>query len=209
MREFRVEYRSEEEIQGLAHGVLRSWGALRTIPVDIEHFIEKYDGMICLPSTRIAKICDSGGAISRDLTTIYVDWDDYHAPSQVFRIRMTVAHEYAHAKLHGSILRSVRSDEDAMELLAFFSENEIIYRRFEHQAFILGGFILVPEETLRSYVERIIQAMREEAERDLDLSSEAVWKLVSDRVARAHEVSPQVARRRLQFAGFWLNPRGG
>lgn len=207
MPRFTVKPRSQDELAGLAHQLLEQWDAVDEYPIDIEHYLERHHGIKCLPSQQIPPLCDQGGAVSLDGTKIYLDPHDYSEPRQQFRLRMTIGHEFGHLKLHGSIFGMIRNEEDLADLLRFFTDEPASQKQYEIQAFTLAGYLLVPEETLSKVTKKVVADLnavsRAKQGVDLDLKSDAVWKLVAQDVARKYEVTFQAATKRLQWAKLW------
>lgn len=211
MTSFFVKPRSQDELAGLAHDLLKKWSALKDCPIDIEHYLEKYQSVKVIPSTQIAPLCNMGGAVSQDGSVIYVDPNDY--VRNPFRLRMTIAHEFSHSKLHSTIFSLLRSEKEVQELLAFFTKNPQTQSQYEIQAFTLAGYLLVPEETLEKIVREVTpaleEAMRVKAGRKLDMTSEGVWRIIASQVARRYEVTPPAATKRLKWAKLWGKPLPG
>jgi Zn-dependent peptidase ImmA (M78 family) len=204
---FSVKPRSQEELAGLAHQLLEQWDAVDKYPIDIEHFLERHHGIKCLPSRQIPLLCDQGGAVSLDGTRIYLDPYDYSEPRQQFRLRMTIGHEFGHLRLHGTIFGMIRNEDDLEELLRFFTDDPASQKQYEIQAFTLAGYLLVPEETLSKVTKKVVADLnavsRGKRGSDLDLTSEAVWKLIAQDVARKYEVTYQAVTKRLQWSSLW------
>lgn len=210
MARFSVIQRSQDEIAGLAHQLLVKWDAVAKYPIDIEYYLERYERIKCLPSLHMPPLCDQGGAISRDGTEIQVDPTDWREPSRQFRLRMTIAHEFGHLKLHGNVFGMIRGEADVVDLLRFFTDEPASHRQYEIQAFILAGYLLVPEETLPQVTRKVVGAWnatsRAKQGKDLDLTSPVIWKYIAQDVARKFEVTYQAATKRLQWAGLWGKP---
>lgn len=210
MHRFFITPRPQEELAGLAHQLLEKWGALEEYPVEIEHHLESHHGIKVLPSRYMPAVCDSGGAVSMDGTVVYVDPEDYKEARDQYRLRMTIAHEFSHYKLHSKIFSLLKVDQDIADLLKFFTNDESAYATFEIQAFTLAGYLLVPEETISQIAKIVVDELSKTAKRkggySLDLKSEAVWSILAKDVARKYEVSHKAAKRRLEWSGLWGKP---
>ena len=119
---------------------------------------------------------------------------------------MTVAHEFAHAKLHSNILSTLKNDAAIEGLHQHFTANPNLYSDFEIQAFTLAGYLLVPDETLLNTTREVVAFMERKLGKPLTMTSEVVWKIIARDVARRYEVTPQVTAKRLEWSGIWKKP---
>ena len=202
--------RTQEELAGLAHKFLTEWSAVEDHPIDIEHYLEKHHKIKCLPSYEMPALCNEGGSVALDGTRIYLDPRNYKDPKFAFRLRMTIAHEFGHLRLHSNVFARLSSEQDIQELLKFFTDNTGVADQYEIQAFTLAGYILVPEETIAKVTKKVASEMsaryRQKSGKDLDLASNEVWRVVAGEVARRYEVTPQAVTKRLQWSGLWGRP---
>ena len=206
---FIVKKRFADELTEIATKSLNEWRVQDSYPIEIEQLLEKHYGIKCLPSYQLEKLlpCEAGGAVSRDQKTIYLDGRDWDEERYQFRLRMTVAHEFAHIKLHQAILSRISSEQDIRYLLKFFSRYPGKESEYETQAFSLAACIMMPEQTIEKVTLEVCENLKKkipEGQEGRHYSASAIfWRKVSERVARKYEVTPQAMRKRLKWLELW------
>ena len=105
----KVPYYSDEQLwQRASIERERTWD--ETLPVDIELIVEE-QGIEVIPLPGLRKNASIDACMSRDTNTIYIDHEYVEDPRMLFRVRFSVAHEYAHRILHKEVF-----EQDDMSL---------------------------------------------------------------------------------------------
>jgi len=140
---------SWEEIRNKAEKFREQYvNPIDTIPVPIEEIIELQLDIKISPKKNLIKSSDIEAALTRDLTTIIIDYDIYMEERYESRRRFTFAHEIAHIILHSSLIKKCdwTSEEEWIICREEFDETNVFW--FEQQAYEFAGRLLVPLKQL-------------------------------------------------------------
>lgn len=131
-----------------------------SIPVNIENIIELKLKLNIIPSPEWGKTSSLEALITSDWKSIYVDKNAYE--NQERRLKFSLAHEIGHFVLHKETWNSfnIKDITDFYKMLGEVPEKQ--YRYLEIQANYFAGFLLVPQEKLKSEKEKLLQKIKNE-----------------------------------------------
>ena len=150
MAEFKAPYFHKEDLQARAEAFLMKNHPSRSIPVPVEHIIERM-GVNIVPIPDLQLSCDVDAYTTGDLSTIYVEEFVYlHRPG---RYRFTLAHEAGHIVLHADLFRSMKfkSFRDWKAFVRSIPDRD--YGYLEYHANEFAGHLLMPRRELLQEVE--------------------------------------------------------
>ena len=199
-----VRFLRPEELRAHADDFLKRNHPSRTLPIPIEHIVERL-GLNIIPVPGLQQAYRIVGCMSADMTGIYVD--QWVAESRESRFYFTLAHEMGHIELHAAIFESLRSGVNSFEawLRAVRETPDDVSFRMEWQAHTFAGLVLVPFEALQQqYHEALpdVQTMMSDpALREVPKEQirDFAWEALIDRLAHLFGVSNDVIQKRLKF----------
>jgi hypothetical protein len=124
-------------------------------PLDTVFLADNVLRMDLIPFPGLTDLIGSPAAIKPNLREMYVD-DDLHAAYsdgnakawEVDRLRFSVAHEIAHAEMHGHLVSKIRC-EDLHGLRAMVNRKDALRYEIEQEANEFAGRLIVPLEALK------------------------------------------------------------
>ncbi len=121
------------------------------LPIPIERIIEMKLGLKIIPEFGLYDR-DIDGFLTKDLSSIYVDYGFYMNPRKENRLRFTYAHEVGHFILHQNEIRrcNYRTPDVWMHFHDDFRKEDLDW--FEWQAREFAGRLLVPKVALESEI---------------------------------------------------------
>jgi hypothetical protein len=194
---------SYEDLARRADAFLQSHHPSGVVPIPIEEIVEFRYQIDIIPVPGLREAFEVDGFISSDLKAITVDQFIYERRPR--RYRFTLAHELAHAVLHGRIYQAhrFRRVEDWKQFQLQMDEED--RRWLEWQAYAFAGLILVPAESLRDRYRRAIRAARNVG-LSIDKAGDVARSYITDWLADRFDVSPQVIEKRLDKDKLWPVP---
>jgi len=172
------------------------------VPVDVEKILWKY-GIKVEPIPSLKSDCDVDALLRGDLKTIIVDEREYMDDRWQNRIRFSLAHEFGHYILHGSLTKSLhfKSVEEWVEFMHKIPEEQ--HKWFELHAHEFAGRLLVPPELLKVEFNKLVAKAAKSGFERWDKTGDAVKLYLADRIAPVFGVSGQVIEKRLSREGLW------
>ena len=149
--------RSKWEIGRISDDFRNKYWKGKPLPIDMELLIEKELGLEVIPETYIKELTKTDAYLTRDLTAIIIDWDQYMDEDDRWanRLRFSMAHEVGHFVLHRNINQEwINTDELYIEFHKHAPERE--RRTFEGQANEFAGSLLVPREMLKAEIHKLV-----------------------------------------------------
>lgn len=170
------------------------------LPIPIEPIIEIKLGLQIIPKSGLYER-DIDAFLTRDLKSIYVDYDMYMNPRKENRLRFTYAHEVGHFVLHQAEIRqcNYRTPDGWMHFYDDFRKEDLDW--FEWQAREFAGRLLVPRAALESAI-RDMMPQVENYRRRGGINGERIIDIVARAICNRFQVSPQVISRRIDMEGF-------
>jgi len=150
-----IPHRSYTEIRRLADRFREKYWSKKNMPLDIELIAER-DLEISIDVRRdLNALFDIRGFLNLKENIIFID--EYFFEKNEEFSRFTIAHEIGHKELHSSIYEraKITTIEEYHKFSSSLSEEE--YQRFEDQANIFAGCLLVPTEILVAQYNRILK----------------------------------------------------
>lgn len=135
------------------------------------------------------------GFTSGDLKNIYVD--EYVYADRITRYRFTLAHEIGHIVLHSHLYRAhkFKSIEGWKKFINSLTEEE--HSWLEYQGYAFAGLILVPKQSLVKYTNEWTKKIKDKGI-SMKKNYDFAWDLISEHVAKASLVSPDVIEKRME-----------
>ena len=201
-----VPYLTEEEIRQKAAGFLAAAHPTGTIPIPIELIVEKR-GQDIVPLPGLHQNYQVDGCTSTDGSTVFVDqWMSQHREN---RYRFTLAHELGHAVLHCGIFAEQEVGPQDLESWIELRDavDESTWRRFEWQANVFAGHVLVPRDALREEFSRVLWEIKPLVSTAIsrgarkEAATGPAWDKLVSQIAIHFQVSDEVIRRRLDKDG--------
>lgn len=209
MSQWRVTYRTEEELQQLAAQFRERFGIADTETVlPIEGIVDVKLGIDIVPLPGLYRIIGTWGALSADCTTISVD-EVCCSSGYEEKYRFTLAHEVAHRELHADIYKQLRFSsftEFKEALRGHLTDAE--HRSMEWQADFFAGCALVPEQQLRDEFQSDLEGIEDMlAEwRGGEVPQQTVYELalgqICEEAGGVFGVSPVTIDTRLHYTGL-------
>ncbi len=190
---------SYEDLRKKADDFLRKYHPSTDIPVPIEEILEFDFGINIVPVLGLQREFEVEGFTSGDLQNIYVD--EYVYSDRITRYRFTLAHEIGHIVLHRHLYRShqFNSIEGWKEFINSLTEKE--HSWLEYQGYAFAGLVLVPKEKLFKSVTEWIKKIKDKGIL-MEKNADFAWELITEHVAKAFLVSPDVIEKRMEKDGI-------
>jgi hypothetical protein len=190
---------SYEDLRKKADKFLQDHHPSSNIPVPIEEIVEFDFEINIVPVLGLQREFEVEGFTSGDLQNIYVD--EYVYTDRITRYRFTLAHEIGHIVLHRHLYRAHQFDsiEGWKEFINSMSEEE--HSWLEYQGYAFAGLILVPGEKL---VQSTAEWTKKIKEKRISMKKnwDFAWELITEHVAKAFLVSPDVIEKRMEKDGI-------
>jgi hypothetical protein len=170
------------------------------LPIPIELIIEIKLGLQIIPKSGLFDR-DIDGFLTKDLTSICVDYGMYMNPRKENRLRFTYAHEVGHFVLHQNEIRqcNYRTPDGWMHFYDDFRKEDLDW--FEWQAREFAGRLLVPKAALESEIRNMMPQV-EEYRRRGGSNGERIIDIVARAICNRFRVSPQVVSKRIDSEGL-------
>lgn len=192
-----VEFIHENELRKQAAEFLQKYHPDGSIPVPIEEIVEFQFKLDIIPIPGLHDMAETDGFISSDLSSISVE--EYVYNNRRNRYRFTLAHELAHAVLHGDIYQTMNFSSIAEWKRHVEELSERDYRMLEWQANAFAGLVLVPSDALRGkYDEAVARMEAEGMSAELLSESDAALQIIAAGIADDFEVSGKVVEIRMR-----------
>lgn len=190
---------SYEDLRKKADDFLRKHHPFGDIPVSIEEIVEFDFGINIVPVLGLQREFEVEGFTSGDLKNIYVD--EYVYTDRITRYRFTLAHEIGHIVLHRHLYSThkFKTIEGWREFINSLTEEE--HSWLEYQGYAFAGLILVPTEKL---VKSTADWTRKIKDKGISMENnwDFAWELITEHVAKAFLVSPDVVEKRMEKDGI-------
>ncbi len=190
---------SYEDLRKKADEFLREHHPSGNIPVPIEEIVEFDFKINIVPVLGLQREFEVEGFTSGDLKNIYVD--EHVFTDRVTRYRFTLAHELGHIVLHRNLYDKHRfkSIHGWQEFVNSISEEE--HSWLEYQGYAFAGLILVQGDNLLKSVTEWTKKIREKGI-SMEKNWDFAWELITEHVAKAFLVSPDVVEKRIEKDGI-------
>lgn len=189
VREFRL-----FELERIAVGALaRGPHCVRSRRVDIERLVQEPFGLKIIAFHELSRRWKTYAFIDTTGKAVFVDADLIDNAQMEKKYRFTLGEELAHLLLHPTIFANCKTVE---QRLAIEEELTDMRRdRLENNARALSSAILMPEATVRPFVETVLPKFTDDHGHVLvdDLASA---------ISREYDVNFRPARRRLKLLGY-------
>jgi hypothetical protein len=186
---------SYEDLRKKADDFLHKHHPSGDIPVPIEEIVEFDFGINIVPVLGLQREFEVEGFTSGDLKNIYVD--EYVYTDRITRYRFTLAHEIGHIVLHRHLYSAhkFKSIDGWKEFINSLTEKE--HSWLEYQGYAFAGLVLVPGEKL---VKSTVEWTRKIRDKGISLEKnwDFAWELITEHVAKAFQVSPDVIEKRME-----------
>jgi len=168
------------------------------IPIPIEEIVEFDFKINIVPVLGLQREFEVEGFTSGDLKNIYVD--EYIYSDRITRYRFTLAHEMGHIVLHSHLYKAhkFKSIHGWKGFINSMTEEE--HSWLEYQGYAFAGLVLVPKQSLFKYTNEWTKKIKDKGiamEKNWDFA----WELITEHVAKAFLVSPDVIEKRLEKDG--------
>lgn len=189
---------SYEDLRGKADEFLHMYHPAGVIPVPIEEIVEFDFGINIVPVLSLQREFEVEGFTSGDLKNIYVD--EYVYTDRITRYRFTLAHEMGHIVLHRHLYDKHRfkSIQGWQEFINSMTEQE--HSWLEYQGYAFAGLVLVPKEKLTKSVTEWTRKIKDKGV-SMEKNWDFAWELITEHVAKAFLVSPDVVEKRMEKDG--------
>jgi IrrE N-terminal-like domain len=190
---------SYEDLRKKADQFLRQYHPSGNIPVPIEEIVEFDFGINIVPVLGLQREYEVEGFTSGDLKNIYVD--EYVYTDRITRYRFTLAHEIGHVVLHRRLCAAhkFKSVHGWREFIDSITEEE--HSWLEYQGYAFAGLVLVPKEKLVKSTTEWTKKIKEKGI-SMEKNWDFAWELITEHVAKAFLVSPDVIDKRLEKDGI-------
>jgi len=190
---------SYEDLRKKADEFLREHHPSGNIPVPIEEIVEFDFSINIVPVLGLQREFEVEGFTSGDLKNIYVD--EYVYTDRITRYRFTLAHEIGHVVLHRHLYdaHKFKSIQGWKEFINSMTEEE--HSWLEYQGYAFAGLILVPKQRLVKYTNEWTKKIKDKGI-SMEKNWDFAWDLITEHVAKAFLVSPDVIEKRLEKDGI-------
>jgi hypothetical protein len=190
---------SYEDLRKEADEFLRQHNPSGEFPVPIEEIVE-FDFIInIVPVLGLQREYEVEGFTSSDLKNIYVD--EYVYTDRITRYRFTLAHEIGHIMLHRHLYdaHKFKSVQGWKEFINSLTEEE--HSWLEYQGYSFAGLVLVPKEHLVKSTSEWTRKIKDKGI-SMEKNWDFAWDLITEHVAKAFLVSPDVVEKRMEKDGI-------
>lgn len=190
---------SYEDLRKKADDFLRKHHPSGDIPVSIEEIVEFDFNINIVPVLGLQREFEVEGFTSGDLQNIYVD--EYVYTDRITRYRFTLAHEIGHIVLHRHLYSAhkFKSIDGWKEFINSLTEEE--HSWLEYQGYAFAGLILVPGEKLVKSAADWTKKIKDKGI-SMEKNWDFAWELITEHVAKAFLVSPDVIEKRMEKDGI-------
>lgn len=195
---------SYDDIRKRAAVFLQEHNRDASIPVPIERIVEFGFGINIIPLPGLLQVHDVDAFLSNDFKSLMVDMGIVESRSPN-RYRFSLAHELAHAVLHGDVYAQIRFSNIPEWKVQLMAISEADREWLEWQAYSFAGLILVPGQPLREKLQEAVRLAVEQGFPVVDVPDPAK-DYISTWLGRQFEVSAQVIEKRLDKEGLWPPP---
>ncbi len=185
-------YITKEKLIELANDFLSTYNSSGIIPVPIEDIVELSLGITVIPVPNLKTAFTFESFISSDFKNIIIDgftYDNYED-----RTRFTYAHEVAHFILHKDFYESQKFSNIQEYLEYQNSQSDQLLKRVESQAYLMAGYLLMPQSEFREIVDKMIEEAGGATKLN-PLQVQAIIEIVGERFF----VSPQCAQKQFIY----------
>jgi len=186
---------SYEDLREKADEFLRDHHPSGNIPIPIEDIVEFDLGINIVPVLGLQREFEVDGFTSGDLKNIFVD--EYVFTDRITRYRFTLAHEVGHIVLHRHLYDShkFKSVHGWKDFINSMSEED--HSWLEYQGYAFAGLVLIPKEKLAIVTREWIKKIKNKGI-SIEKNWDFAWELITDHVAKAFLVSPDVIEKRME-----------
>ena len=198
-----VPYLSYENIETKAEEFLAEHHPSRSLPIPIDDIVELKLGLNIVPCPELVQIHARNGFLTLDRSEIWVDqiqMDNFYN-----KYRFTLAHEVGHYVLHADFYGKNAVSATTWSIEEYIAwQNSIpnsVIGLLDTQANKFAGIVLVPTPELTKECQRIVSQYSEELSeiyKDFTILPEDAWTFMSNEIAKAFEVNPQVVQIRIE-----------
>lgn len=147
-----AEFIPAEHIEEAAAAFLRAHHPALSLPIPIEEILEIGLRVEIIPVKGMLSEHSIDGFLSKDLSSIYIDHDEYMDTSGNYRGRFTLAHEAGHLAMHSEYISSLEI-ENVERWKQIILDGSKGHERMETQARMFAKYALMPTE----HVERVFE----------------------------------------------------
>ncbi len=190
---------SYEDLRKKADEFLREHHPSGNIPIPIEEIVEFDFSINIVPVLGLQREFEVEGFTSGGLKNIYVD--EYVYTDRITRYRFTLAHEIGHVVLHRHLYdaHKFKSIYGWKEFINSMTEEE--HSWLEYQGYAFAGLILVQKQSLIKYTKEWTKKIKDKGI-SMEKNWDFAWDLITEHVAKAFLVSPDVIEKRLEKDGI-------
>jgi Zn-dependent peptidase ImmA (M78 family) len=186
------------ELERVARGALaKDPGCVRGGVVDIERLLMEGFGVRLVAFQDLARQWKTYAFTDTTGRFVFVDADLMDDVRQAKKYRFTLAEELAHLLIHTGVFAGCKTIEQRMAIEE--SLNDVRRERMEHNAKALAGMLLMPEPSVRQFVET-------ELPKHTDEHGHVLVDDVANAISHAFDVNFTPAKRRLKYLGYHRNP---
>jgi hypothetical protein len=184
-----IPYLPFEAIEDAAQQFLAEYHEEMTLPIPIEHIVECDLKLDVVPTPGLYRVALTDGWITSDLTTIFVDMDQFE--NSYNRYRFTLAHEVAHVVLHHDFYSEHQFESVAQWKAFTLNLDEGDRARLEFQANEFAGRVLVPTGPLTGMYTDSVDRIRKIVGAGIKLDKRVLAHYVALDLCESFEVSSQ------------------
>jgi len=190
---------SYEDLRKRADEFLKEHHPSGNIPIPIEEIVEFDFGLNIVPILGLQREFEVEGFTSGDLKNIYVD--EYVYTDRITRYRFTLAHEIGHVVLHRHLYDShkFKSVHGWRDFINSMTEEE--HSWLEYQGYAFAGLVLVSKEALAKSIAEWTRKIKNKGI-SMEKNRDFAWDLITEHVAKAFLVSPDVIEKRMEKDGI-------
>jgi IrrE N-terminal-like domain len=185
---------SLSELERIARGALeKSAGGTPTGRVEIERLLQEGFRVKIVAYHELASKWKTYAFIDTTSKVVFVDADLIDNVNEEKKYRFTLAEELAHLLIHTSIFAGCKTIEDRLAIEDVLKEGQRV--RLEHNAKALGSAILMPEKSIREFVD-------DESPKFMDEDGHVLVDELASAISRQDDVNFKPAKRRLKVLGY-------
>ena len=161
--------------------------------VNIERLLQEGFGVRILSYADLARQWKTYAFINTTGKYVFVDADLLDNVGQAKKYRFTLAEELAHLLIHTSLFANCETIEARLAIED--AVNEVRRNRLESNARALASAILMPEKTLRPFVESGLEQF-------VDEHGHVLVDELASAISQEYDVNFRAAKRRLKLLGY-------
>jgi predicted transcriptional regulator len=161
--------------------------------VDIERLLQESFGVKIVAFHELASKWKTYAFIDTTAKVVFVDADLIDNVNEEKKYRFTLAEELAHLLIHTSLFANCKTIEDRFAIEDALKD--VQRDRLENNAKALGSAILMPEKSVREFVESVLPKFTDE-------HGHVLVDELASAISQQYDVNFRPAKRRLKLLGY-------